>query len=64
MVPSSTRVLQEGMTVALEPHISYWHLQYMVLVTEAAPRLLSSLMSTDVLVAGWGWGRCHARSSS
>ena len=65
MVPSSTRVLQEGMTVALEPHISYWHLQDRVLVTEDAPRLLSPLMSTDeMLVAGWGWGRCHARSPS
>ena len=23
---SSTRVLEEGMLVALEPHIGYWHL--------------------------------------
>ena len=53
MVPSSTRVLEEGMVVALEPHIGYWHLQDMVLVTADGPRLLSPLFSTDeMLVAG------------
>ena len=53
MVPSSTRVLEEGMAVALEPHIGYWHLQDMVLVTADGPRLLSPLFSTDeMLVAG------------
>jgi Xaa-Pro aminopeptidase len=53
MVPSSTRVLEEGMVVALEPHIGYWHLQDMVQVTAAGPRLLSPLFSTDeMLVAG------------
>ena len=54
MVPSSERVLEEGMVVALEPHIGpCWHLQDMVLVTDGAPRLLSPLMSTDdMLVAG------------
>ena len=54
MVPSSDRVLEEGMVVALEPHIGpCWHLQDMVLVTDGAPRLLSPLMGTDeMLVAG------------
>ena len=53
MVPSSTRVLEEGMVVALEPHIGYWHLQDMVHVTADGPRLLSPLFSTDeMLVAG------------
>ena len=53
MVPSSTRVLEEGMVVALEPHIGYWHLQDMVLVTNDSPRLLSPLFNTDeLLVAG------------
>ncbi len=53
MVPSSSRVLEEGMVVALEPHIGYWHLQDMVLVTDGAPRLLSPLIDTDeMLVAG------------
>ena len=54
MVPSSERVLEEGMVVALEPHIGpCWHLQDMALVTEDGPRLLSPLISTDeMLVAG------------
>ncbi len=53
MVPSSTRVLEEGMVVALEPHIGYWHLQDMVLVTALGPRLLSPLINTDeMLIAG------------
>ena len=53
MVPSSTQVLEEGMVVALEPHIGYWHLQDIVLVTGDSPRLLSHLFSTDeMLVAG------------
>ena len=47
MVPSSNRVLEEGMVVALEPHIGYWHLQDMVLVTPDGPRLLSPLINTD-----------------
>ena len=53
MVPSSDRVLEKGMVVALEPHIDYWHLQDMVLVTDDGPRLLSPLINTDeMLVAG------------
>ncbi len=53
MVPSSTRVLEEGMVVALEPHIGYWHLQDMVLVTADGPRLLSPLINTDeMMIAG------------
>ncbi len=53
MVPSSDRVLEEGMVVALEPHIGFWHLQDMVLVTTNGPRLLSPLINTDeMLIAG------------
>ena len=53
MVPSSDQVLEKGMVVALEPHIGYWHLQDMVLVTDDGPRLLSPLINTDeMLVAG------------
>ncbi len=53
MVPSSDRVLEEGMVVALEPHIGYWHLQDMVLVTTNGPRLLSPLINTDeMIIAG------------
>ena len=53
MVPSCRHTLEKGMVVALEPHIGYWHLQDMVLITEGAPRLLSTLINTDeMLVAG------------
>ena len=53
IVPSSERVLEEGMVVALEPHIGYWHLQDMVLVTADGPRLLSPLINTDeMMIAG------------
>lgn len=45
--------LEEGMVLALEPHIGYWHLQDMVLVTKEGPRLLSARFNTDeMLVAG------------
>ena len=54
MVPSSDRVLEEGMAVALEPHIGpCWPLQDMAMVTKNGPRLLSPLINTDeMLVAG------------
>ena len=45
--------LEEGMVLALEPHIGYWHLQDMILVTSDGPRLLSTRFNTDeMLVAG------------
>jgi len=43
----SPHVLEEGMVLALEPHVNFWHLQDMVLVTNAAPILLSPKFSTD-----------------
>ena len=45
--------LEEGMVLALEPHVGYWHLQDMILVTGDGPELLSTRFSTDeMLVAG------------
>ena len=53
MVPAGRHTLEKGMVVALEPHIGHFHLQDMVLITDAAPRLLSPLINTDeMLVAG------------
>ena len=53
IVATGNHVLEEGMVLALEPHIGYWHLQDMALVTADGPRLLSTRMSTDeMLVAG------------
>jgi Xaa-Pro aminopeptidase len=53
IVATSERELEEGMVLALEPHVGYWHLQDMVLVTKEGPRLLSTRFNTDeMLVAG------------
>ena len=49
----SEHVLEEGMVLALEPHVNFWHLQDMVLVTKGAPVLLSPKFNTDeAFVAG------------
>jgi len=40
-------VLEEGMTIAMEPHVDHWHIQDMFLVTRDGPKLLSRLMPTD-----------------
>lgn len=43
----SEHVLEEGMVLALEPHVNFWHVQDMVLVTKGAPILLSAKFNTD-----------------
>ena len=43
----SEHVLEAGMVLALEPHVNFWHVQDMVLVTEGAPVLLSRKFNTD-----------------
>lgn len=43
----SEHVLEKGMVLALEPHVNFWHVQDMVLVTEGAPVLLSPKFKTD-----------------
>ena len=43
----SAHVLEEGMVLALEPHVNFWHVQDMVLVTQGAPVLLSPKFATD-----------------
>ena len=35
------------MVLALEPHVGYWHIQDMILVTPAGPQVLSDRFSTD-----------------
>ena len=53
LVGSCNYELEEGMVLALEPHVGYWHLQDMVLVTQEGPRLLSARFNTDeMLVVG------------
>jgi Xaa-Pro aminopeptidase len=43
----SAHVLEEGMVLALEPHVNFWHVQDLVLVTKDAPVLLSPKFNTD-----------------
>jgi len=39
-------LLEEGMVLALEPHLDHWHLQDMIVVRERGPELLSDKFST------------------
>jgi Xaa-Pro aminopeptidase len=43
----SELVLEEGMVLALEPHVNFWHVQDMILVQKGAPVLLSPKFNTD-----------------
>ena len=53
IVPGCHQELEEGMVIAMEPHVNYWHLQDMFLITKDGPRLLSPKFSTDeMLVVG------------
>jgi Xaa-Pro aminopeptidase len=47
IVSTCPQVLEEGMVLALEPHVGYWHIQDLILVTQAGPKLLSDRFSTD-----------------
>ena len=40
-------VLEEGMVLALEPHIGHWHIQDMIVVRADGPELLSDKFPTD-----------------
>ena len=46
-VRESEQVLEEGMVVAMEPGVSYWRLQDLVLVTADGPQILSTRFNTD-----------------
>jgi Xaa-Pro aminopeptidase len=39
--------LEEGMVIAMEPHVDHWHLQDMLLVGRDGPHLISDKFSTD-----------------
>ena len=52
-VPSCHVELEEGMVLAVEPFLRYWHLQDMIHVTRDGPRMLSTRFNTDeMFVAG------------
>ena len=39
--------LEEGMVIAMEPHINHWHIQDMFIVRQGGPELLSDKFNTD-----------------
>ena len=41
------RVLEEGMVIAMEPHIGHWHIQDMFVVRRNGPQLISDKFPTD-----------------
>jgi Xaa-Pro aminopeptidase len=45
------RVLEEGMVIAMEPHVDHWHIQDMLLITANGPELLSPDFPTHEIFA-------------
>jgi Xaa-Pro aminopeptidase len=39
--------LEEGMVIAMEPHVDHWHIQDMFLIGSYGPKLISDKFSTD-----------------
>jgi Xaa-Pro aminopeptidase len=39
--------LEEGMVIAMEPHVDHWHIQDMFVVEKGGPRLISDKFPTD-----------------
>lgn len=47
------RRLEEGMVIAMEPHINHWHIQDMLVIRAHGPELISSKFPTDeIFVCG------------
>ncbi|MDB5777395.1 MAG: hypothetical protein JWP38_3528 [Herbaspirillum sp.] len=47
------RVLEEGMVIAMEPHVNHWHIQDMFVIRADGPELLSGKFPTDeIFVCG------------
>ena len=47
LVKNNQQKLEPGMVIALEPYIDYWHIQDMILITDASPRVLSDKFNTE-----------------
>ena len=41
------QVLEEGMVIAMEPHVNHWHIQDMFVVRAQGPELISDKFKTD-----------------
>jgi Xaa-Pro aminopeptidase len=46
--------LEEGMVIAMEPHVNRWHIQDLFLITLDGPQLISDKFNTDELFACTG----------
>ncbi len=44
---NNPRVLEEGMVIAMEPHVDHWHIQDMLVIRADGPELLSTDFVTD-----------------
>ncbi|HVX99030.1 MAG TPA: Xaa-Pro peptidase family protein [Pseudorhodoplanes sp.] len=40
--------LEEGMVIAMEPHVDHWHIQDMLVIEKDGPRLISDRFPTDL----------------
>ena len=47
--PGNETLLEEGMVLAVEPHLDYWSIQDMIVVRNGAPELLSTKFDTTAL---------------
>jgi Xaa-Pro aminopeptidase len=47
LVSTCQQPLEDGMVLALEPHVGYWHLQDLIVITRDGPQLLSDRFNTD-----------------
>ena len=45
------RVLEEGMVIAMEPHVNHWHIQDMFVIRADGPELISDKFPTDEIFA-------------
>ena len=43
----NSRRLEEGMVIAMEPHVNHWHIQDMILISQTGPNLLSDCFPTE-----------------
>ncbi|MBI3326179.1 MAG: aminopeptidase P family protein [Nitrospinae bacterium] len=57
LVSTSQQPLEAGMVLALEPHINYWHLQDLIVITPDGPRVLSDRFPTDEMFVIRWWDR-------
>ncbi len=45
------RALEEGMVIAMEPHVNHWHIQDMLLIGADGPELLTKRFNTEQIFA-------------